>query len=698
MKSQSDNLLIVARGILADVQAAYPGEPGVDRDFARLTRLVEERGLGVFTLDLPALDSKLTNGLKSSFLDSSGSKRYSKNYPVPRLFAGLYMKIFDNSLRLRVDADINAIAFLRQLCCLGKKIEVPCSVKRKFNAIKEYFDVERQLPKPTLQWRSDSLGLDGAGNRLHLRDRLAPDLPLFPTKGREVRTVLLLDRCQRIADAISEELGIFCPDCYISSREVEGKALGLSHGPGAVAERSGKHFDKYQFTSWSAKLNSVFPYDKYGKMPNDPSVQPKNHEVPARLIAVPKTAKGPRLIAAEPSEHMYAQKLTASWLEDRFNATYLKHFIDLRDQGLSGELAKKASLTGDLATIDLSSASDRLSLWVLERIFRRNPSMLKAIHSGRTRWLRDPLTGECVELKKFASQGTAVTFPVQTLVFLVLALAVSVNGSPTKANILKVKGQVRVFGDDIILPSAGYEGMVELLTTLHLKVNEEKSFSSGNFRESCGVDAFKGYDVTPTKPKTTIPDGPASCLAVLDTINNLFCKGYWNASEQLRNRQPPRIRKEYGVVGRDAGATGYRSFSLGTALARIAFEVEYPGILYSQKGSPVRSRLCLLRSKAVEGSNLQLAFELPGPLKDVLSLCGYRHRYDHGLQRAQVRLSSFQDGGRTKDPYDNGYSGLLDGQLRPNDPRVFVRRGVRGVPERPRLRKVTRWETIQNLF
>jgi len=152
---------------------------------------------------------------------------------------------------------------------------------------------------------------DGFG--LHFCDNLGPDLPLYPEYniGDDARDQLLLQRCQQVADFVSEELGIFCPDCFIEARRAEGRRLGLRHGPGAVAERGGRFFDKYRFSSWSDKLQSMYQWETTGKMPNDLRDRPKNHEVPSRLICVPKTAKSPRIIAAEPSEHMFTQNLLA---------------------------------------------------------------------------------------------------------------------------------------------------------------------------------------------------------------------------------------------------------------------------------------------------------------------------------------------------------------------------------------------------
>ena len=696
MKSHSDSLLQIAVGLCKDVQLAYPELRGVDRDIARLTLLVESRGLGVFTLDLPARESALLAGLESGLLCSKGTQVYSKRYRVPRLFAGLYMRIFDRQLRLKVDADVNAICFLRQLLVLGKKTEVPCSLEREQKAIEEYIHVEQTTVRPTLGWTSDSLGIEGGIDDLHLLDAEGPDLPLFPA-GFSGRQKLLLQRCQRVADYVAQMLGVYCPDCFLEENRLDNRPLGLRHGPGAVAERGGKYFDKYRFSNWPAKLGTMFPFSSYGKMPNDDRDQPLNHEVPARLICVPKTAKGPRIIAAEPSEHMFVQKLLATWLERRIKDTVLGKFIDFRDQRKSGRMVIKASLDRSLATIDLSSASDRLSLYVVERIFRSNPSFLKALHASRTRWIRLP-NGECMELKKFASQGTAITFPVQTLVFFVIAMAVATDGDVSERGFRRCVGKVRIFGDDIILPNTGFAEIVDLLHMLNLKVNVEKSFSCGYFRESCGVDAFKGYDITPVKPETTISDSPAQELAALDACNNLFYKGYWNASEAIRNRQRSRSEFNYGIVGPYAGATGYVSYSFGT-IARKLHEAAV-----SSLGNAVRTSNGCSRSGSQGQRGSEFVYQtrslwftrFENQVRAVLPGLG-RLRWNMELHRIECRSKSIRQTATVRD-YDCGYSGLLDAQLRPRSQGTLASLGIRGVPERPRSVKAARWESFEHLF
>jgi len=563
MKSLASGLLHVASGVLEDVRVAYPTYGGVVKDKSRLTRLLEDRGLGLFSLDLPSLDSILTDGLENGRLCLQGSlsRAVSKEVRVPRLFSGLWLRIFYKDGSLRRDVDPTAIFMLRQLCCLGKKISNGCSKKRLRKAFKEYIHVDSQIRPPTLEWALDDFDRSNLVRRIHLRDCVDSSLPLYPeriedgSRTSSKRVLRLIDSVQRVADTIADSFRTF--DSYHQSGGYEGVefgSIGLRHGPGAVADPNSDK-DKYSFPNWPAKLERLFPWSTTGTIAStDPSQRPINHEVSSKLIAVPKTAKGPRLIAAEPTAHQWCQQLMLHFMAEELERPLLKPFINLRDQSISGRMALEASRTGKTATIDLSSASDRLSCWLVERIFRSNPDFLQHLHAVRTRYIRIPSDDkrgevEYLRLRKFASQGTAVTFPVQSVVFLCIVLGCCLNGNVSRKSILSMKGRVQVFGDDIIVPSAGYADVCEMLDLFGLKVNQEKSFVNGQFRESCGVDAWGGYDVTPCKPQSLTSDGPNGRLSLIDTSNNLFNKGLWHASESVRQLLPSVARRALPICG-----------------------------------------------------------------------------------------------------------------------------------------------------
>jgi len=578
MKSQESVLLHVVHGVCKDVRAAYPAIRGLDLDFERLTLYCQTRGQALFMLDLPHLDSLLLEGLESGRLVCKGplSSVVSKQVRVPRLFSGLWLRVFDRHACLRQDADPTSIFFLRQLCCLGKKLEVECSYNRVQAVLENYHAIERSIRRPTLGWESNELDPDDRLRSCHFVQALdgpayCPEqytLPLakedlYICRRQKASDRDLLTRLQQVADVVCGAFDFFDPIQRSVDLETEGLGIGFKHGPGAVSERM-RNEEKSKFRYWSDKLEVLFPFVLCGKTAGDDRDRPVNHELASRLICVPKTYKGPRLIAAEPASHQWCQQSILSFMNDQFKKHFKGFFIDLRDQTKSNDLVLLASRDRSLATVDLSDASDRLSCWTVERTLRSNPSLLYHLHAARTRLLRDDISKEqgFLKLKKFASQGTATTFPVQSLVFLIIALTASVRGDISWPQIWKMRNQVRVFGDDIILPTHGYERLIRIMEILGLKVNVAKSYAHGHFRESCGVDGYMGYDVTPVKPKTLIADSPASCQAVVDTSNNLFNKGLWNASDSLTNTLPLRIRRRLRVVARhETGFAGLASCS-----------------------------------------------------------------------------------------------------------------------------------------
>lgn len=582
MKSlQTSVLLHVFEGLIKDVSQAYPElSDGFAKDKASVARYYQSRGLGLFTLDLPSLDQLLLSGLECGSLNLQGPlcRAYSKKVQVPRLFSGLWLLIFDRDSSLKPDVDPNAVLFLRQFCRLGKNLLVECSKKRLHATIGEYHRVEDELRVPSEDWTRDSFL--GSSTEDHCFSDLGADididcrmhdqwqLPLGIRERSENISMFdrrLLEQLQHVADAVSTTLGRFDTFSYSFERASEGPSAGFKHGRGAVADRQNRG-DKFAFPYWPHKLERTFPFGLTGKMVNDDRSDPINHEVASRLIAVPKSAKAPRLIASEPSQHQWCQQQIWSWLEHRCKRTWISKYVDFRDQDASAKLVLSSSLDRKLATVDLSSASDRLSCWTVERMFRANSSLLTALHAARTRWIRSDMGSQSsfIKLKKFASQGTATTFPVQTICYLVIALtAVLGDRKITMARLKEYGNQVRIYGDDIILPRYGYARLTRLMSLLQLKVNDAKSYKDGHFRESCGTDGYNGHNVTPVSPKVLVADGPASVVAVVDTANNFFMKGFWHASHNLLTHLHPRILRGLRVVKPDAGWFGLSSYCGG---------------------------------------------------------------------------------------------------------------------------------------
>lgn len=203
-----------------------------------------------------------------------------------------------------------------------------------------------------------------------------------------------------------------------------------------------------------------------------------------RLVSVPKNYKTNRMIAIEPRMNMYVQKGIGGMIRRRLKRVG----IDLdKGQETHGDLAHLGSATGGLATIDLSMASDTVSLELVRYLLP--PDWLRRLEKSRSQF-GVLASGEKYLYRKFSSMGNGYTFELESLIFWALASAVcSTYGASERL--------LSVYGDDIIVPGSVAEPLCAMLRTIGFKVNEDKTFVRGRFRESCGKQFLSGYDVTP---------------------------------------------------------------------------------------------------------------------------------------------------------------------------------------------------------
>lgn len=382
------------------------------------------------------------------------------NYPV--FLSELFSRVLDKDGVLRVDADAYVIKHIRQLLLLCYKIKVPyheLCVERYF---KRFVDTDRAI-----------------------------ELPSVP-EGSYRKARALLGRVLAGLDPAD---------------------IVPRHGPGATACRTPAR-DKYHTMRHVARLNEVYPYDEYFMASMShvadciDEIQEAEHvdEPEARLVAVPKDARGPRLICCEPSEHQYVQQGLMRLLYDRVERHHLTAgFVNFTDQTINQERAREASIDQMYATLDLKDASDRVQWAVVERLFPTN--WVRAFDACRTRYVN--VNGELYgPLRKFAPMGSAVCFPVQALVFWSLIRA-------------HVKCDVWVYGDDIIVPLDCVKQTMDVLHAFGLVVNVEKSCYRTPFRESCGGDYFSGIDVSYVKIREEFNDTIVSHIASVEFVNQI---------------------------------------------------------------------------------------------------------------------------------------------------------------------------------
>ncbi len=210
--------------------------------------------------------------------------------------------------------------------------------------------------------------------------------------------------------------------------------------------------------------------------------------VPGKLQFVPKTVKTHRSIVVEPHLNSLFQKGVGSYLKKVLG----RLGQDTRDQTRNIDLAYEGSVTGRLATVDLSMASDTIAR---ELVFSLLPldwaCFLSSLRTAKVEY-----KGQIFQLQKFSSMGNAFTFELETLIFWSLATSCT-------AYLGLSSQQVSVYGDDIIIPVEAFDLLEEVLTACGFALNRSKSFASGPFRESCGADYLHGIDIRPFYVKET---------------------------------------------------------------------------------------------------------------------------------------------------------------------------------------------------
>lgn len=195
------------------------------------------------------------------------------------------------------------------------------------------------------------------------------------------------------------------------------------------------------------------------------------------LSFVPKNAKTDRAIVTEPVLNSFLQLGIGEWIARRLK----RHGVDIRDQGRNAGLAREGSLTNELATLDLSSASDCVSKGLVK--FLLPPAWYYLLASARTPTVK--VGKQLIQLNKFSSMGNGFTFPLETLIFWAISFVLC-GSSNTNA-----------YGDDIICPSSCADEVCRVLRLCGFAINTGKSFITGPFRESCGHDYYRGIETRP---------------------------------------------------------------------------------------------------------------------------------------------------------------------------------------------------------
>jgi hypothetical protein len=481
----------------------------IENDFQYLSRRLREEG-EVFCLQKmselgKAIDVSLISGEP---LQVPEGFQLAKKTRLPRFCQYLFNRVFDRYGFPLEDTEFPyvgqnlSVQLLRQVFLAFSKVK-PRFVENEaehHQALLDRICISRDTVKANLC------------NESH-----GGQLAVVLTEARRLLSIVF-DRRQKLVRPLQE----FC-------KEPWGR-----HGPGAVAgKESGSK--KWDFRKYPQTPNSLF---KASQLQEDP---PKADEDPSsRITCVPKDFRGPRVICMEPKEFQFAQQGILSILVDICHKHFLtRSSIDFEDVTISRLLCRNYGYS----TIDLSEASDRISLDLVRLVFPR--WVYKLLVQYRTPYV-DKHGYQC-----FATMGSALCFPIQTLLFWTLAKATMNVWSDWKPRRRDKKvpstsvfidafkrqqtseysitdlwapkrrkdasiGALRVFGDDILVPRVIAPTVCDVLTWCGLKINYSKTCINSRVREACGEWVYNGFSCRVVKPKVLTVQNYSDWSAFID--------------------------------------------------------------------------------------------------------------------------------------------------------------------------------------
>jgi hypothetical protein len=472
----------------------------------------KHEGISFLTITLPSFGKDFQYCLDQGMIVPKAFLPFRKSGScLPSFLRGFTEQVFSSSTGILLDnPSIECIYAIRQLTLIFSKILLPCTPERERKAMADYVQCDMEVKQ----------------NQDFLPSSLIEDF-------------------DRVSDLLFRDLFTHL------DREIFEGNIVPKHGPGAVAEKLTSN-GKYQSKYWTDRLEKVFHVGDFlyashrfvGDCYEDDGIdflEPEK-ELPSRVVSVPKTQKAPRIIAIEPSSVQFVQQGILESIMSFIHSSWLDGFIGTRSQEPNQLLAQEGSRNGDLATLDLSEASDRVSLQLVETLMSRHHLSRDAVLACRSQRASVPGEG-IISLSKFASMGSALCFPFEAMVFFTIIL-IGIERErgyrfESKSDVKDYYSRVRIYGDDLVVPIDCVHSVVDILEHFGARVGRHKSFWNGSFRESCGKEFYDGSDVSYVKVRRMFPSHRqhvAETVSLVSLRNQLYNAGCWDVCKWLDDR------------------------------------------------------------------------------------------------------------------------------------------------------------------
>jgi len=500
-----EQMVSLFAALLTDAHKAHDGvfnARALKLTLNQVDQRTREEGTSFLTKTLPRLGKALDKAL-STDTRLVGSEHRFDTMPgseLPRFLGEFFSCVFSQDGTELPSPCIRSVRVLRQLLYCFYKYELPFSDEQQQQVIAKFVRTEDDLKelKPRLQ------------------EIVKETEASIRSSGYAVSDDSTAGLVRRARILLSEVFRGFDPTDIVPS-----------HGPGAVSTKE-KLEAKYRFSNVPDRIAEMYPIDAYyfaslGHVCD--SLQGlralTSIESKAQVLLVPKDSRGPRLISCEPLEFQWIQQGLGRAIVQRVEShpltRYNVHFTDQQPNQFGSLLGSRH---GRYATLDLNEASDRVSVDLVTLLFPE--PLLGYLMASRSLSTVLP-DGRVLVLDKFAPMGSALCFPI-----LALTVWAILTAGETDAD---ARESILVYGDDVIVETARAARAIEQLEAFGLRVNKDKSCTCGLFRESCGMDAYRGENVTPVRFRTvwSSTQSPEAYVSWIAYANSLYNKHYFTA-------------------------------------------------------------------------------------------------------------------------------------------------------------------------
>lgn len=512
-------ILEMFHSMLTDVMNLNPLYRGIDlaRDYKTLEQRFSHEGLGLLSVTLPQLIQDLFCYVEGGIPSYDAWKKH-KHAEYPAFLGRLFGEVYAAGPYAEL-----SFGQIYQICVAFKKLKGPFRESSLHESLCSFVSVDQDLQR--INFTSE---------------------PLAPI----------------LADARKTVTNLFES---MTDRYLKG-FLKPRPGPGATNTPVDKHM-RFRPHVVYERLDEEFGYLEWFHYHSwDPIEDAKRYmslpgkaEAVSRFKFVPKYLFKPRGICIEENEMQFFQQslkgFLYEWLESHHET---RGYVNFSQQSINRSLALSASVSRNLATLDMSEASDRVSRELVHRIFM-DTSLLETLDAVSTRRIKLP-DGKLLDTHKFAPMGSGVCFPVMALVH--WALIRSIIRLSVIPDSEKVSRQVYVYGDDIVIPVEACEAVFTYLPLFGMKLNKTKSFFRGPFRESCGIHAYNGLDVTPVYVNHVTKEyqerSDTSVLLSLIAKEQLFNKRGYSETARCIRKHVERHFWSLPFVGEASPVLGFR--------------------------------------------------------------------------------------------------------------------------------------------